>query len=102
MTDIHPNTQPIRDLIDEAGSTFVTVEFYKKSDGSERKFTFNPKDFNEIKGTGKPNENPNLFKIREVHNKETGKTVWRSFDASRVFRITAKGRTLKFNVEGQA
>jgi hypothetical protein len=100
MTDIHPNTQPIRDLFDEAGSTFVTVDFYK-ADGSERSVTFNPRDFNEINGTVKPSGNPNVFRIREVHNKETGKTVWRSFDASRVRSITAKGRTVKFNVEGQ-
>jgi cysteine synthase len=101
MTDLHPNSQQIREIIEQAGSTFVSVKFIKK-DGSEREITFNPKDCNEIKGTGKPRQNPNLFNIREVHNKETGKTVWKSFDGTRVLRISAKGRTVNFDVVGDS
>lgn len=97
MTDLHPHSQQIREIIEQAGSTFVRVTFIKK-DGSERKITFNPKDYNEIKGTGKPRQNPNLFNIREVQNKETGKTVWKSFDGTRVLSISAKGRTVNFDV----
>jgi hypothetical protein len=101
MTDLHPHSQQIREIIEQAGSTFVSVKFIKK-DGSERDITFNPKDCNEIKGTGKPRQNPNLFNIREVQNKETGKTVWKSFDGTRVLRISAKGRTLNFDVVGDS
>jgi hypothetical protein len=101
MTDLHPNSQQIREIIEQAGSTFVRVKFIKK-DGSEREITFNPKDYNEVKGTGKASSNPNTFRIREVQNKETGKTVWRSFDGTRVLRISAKGRTLNFDVVGDS
>jgi hypothetical protein len=80
----------IRQMIERAGSTFVSVDFLKK-DGSERHITFNPRDWNEVKGTGKACDNPNIFRIREVNNKEEGKTTWRSFDATRVLRIRANG-----------
>lgn len=85
----------VRDIIQRAGSSFVSVNFLKK-DGSERQITFNPKDWNEVKGTGKPCENPNIFRIREVNNKEEGKTTWRSFDATRVLRIRANGSEATF------
>jgi len=80
----------IRQMIEKAGSTFVSVDFLKK-DGAERHITFNPRDWNEIKGTGSACSNPNVFRIREVNNKEEGKTTWRSFDATRVLRIRANG-----------
>lgn len=94
MTD-KPMHQVIREMMEAAGSTFMTVGFNKK-DGSPRQVTFNPRDFNEIKGTGKPSVNPNLFRIREMHNKEEGKTTWRSFDATRVTWIKFKGQTIIF------
>lgn len=80
----------IRDMIERAGSSFVSVSFLKK-DGTERQITFNPRDWNEIKGTGTACSNPNVFRIREVNNKEEGKTTWRSFDATRVLRVRANG-----------
>ena len=86
----------VRDIIERAGSGFVSVNFLKK-DGSERQITFNPRDWNEVKGTGKPCENPNIFRIREVNNKEEGKTTWRSFDATRVLRIRANGSEAKWD-----
>ena len=44
-------SERIKSLIDEAGSGYVSVTFIKK-DGSERQMTLNPKDVNDIKGTG--------------------------------------------------
>ncbi|MGA1713015.1 MAG: hypothetical protein ACO4CS_17160 [bacterium] len=85
----------IRQAIQQAGSTFVSVEFLK-ANGDERQITFNPRDWNEIKGTGTTNTNPNIFKIREVNNKEEGKTTWRSFDARRVLTIRVRGQETIF------
>lgn len=86
----------IRDMIERAGSSFVSVNFLKK-DGTERQITFNPRDWNEVKGTGTACSNPNVFRIREVNNKEEGKTTWRSFDATRVLRIRANGSEASFD-----
>jgi hypothetical protein len=88
--------QLIRQAIEQAGSSFVSVNFLKK-DGAERQITFNPKDFNEIKGTGTACPDPNIFRIREVNNKEEGKTTWRSFDARRVIKIRVRGQETIFN-----
>jgi len=87
---IKPRHEIIRDIIQKAGSKLVSVNFLKK-DGTERQITFNPRDWNEIKGTGSTCDDPNIFRIREVNNKEEGKTTWRSFDATRVLRIRANG-----------
>lgn len=90
----------IREAIELAGSTFIGVDFLKK-DGSERSIRFNPRDWNEIKGTGSVCSDPNIFRIREINNKEEGKTTWRSFDARRVVRISVKGKEINFKaVEG--
>ena len=80
----------IRDLIQEAGSHFVSVVFLKK-DGSERRMTFNPKDFAEIKGTGHPTQDPNIFRIRDSKI-----SAWRSFDARRVVSIKVNGQITSF------
>lgn len=85
----------IREAIELAGSTFVGVDFLKK-DGTKRSIRFNPRDWNEIKGTGSTCNDPNIFRIREISNKEEGKTVWRSFDARRVLRVSAKGQDINF------
>ena len=85
----------IRQAIEKAGSTFVSVDFLKK-DGTERRITFNPRDWNEVKGTGAACSNPNIFRIREVNNKEEGTTTWRSFDATRVLKIRANGSEAKW------
>lgn len=87
----------IRDIIEKAGSTLVSVNFLKK-DGTERQMTFNPRDWNEVKGTGTVCSNPNIFRIREVSNKEEGKTAWRSFDATRVLRVRANGSEACFEM----
>ena len=82
----------IRNLIEQAGSTYVSVTFIKK-DGTERQLTFNPADHNEIKGTGDvSNVDENIFRIRD-----NAKQAWRSFDARRVIKIKSKGQTTEFN-----
>lgn len=85
----------IRKIIADAGSQFVRVGFLKKN-GEERFVTFNPKDFNEIKGTGKASTNPDIIRVREVQNKEEGKTTWRSFSIDRLFSIKANGNEVAF------
>ena len=75
-------SERIKSLIDEAGSGYVSVTFIKK-DGSERQMTFNPKDVNDIKGTGDTsNVDANIFRVRD-----NTKQAWRSFDARRVIKI---------------
>ncbi len=86
-------------MMEASGPKFMTIGFKKKKDGSHREITFNPRDFNEIKGTGKPSNNPNIIRIREVNNKEEGKTVWRSIDADTVTFVRFKGQTVIFKKE---
>ena len=64
--------QKFLDIVEKNGSSFMGLVFLKK-DGSPRDARFNPRDFNEIKGTGKPCTDPNIFRFREVHNKEEKK-----------------------------
>ena len=91
-----PRCETVREFIQAAGARFVSVGFYKK-DGSERWIVFNPRDWNEIKGTGKACEDPDVFRIRETKNKEEGKASWRSFRASKVFCLRADGKELVFD-----
>ena len=85
-------SERIKSLIDEAGSSYVSVTFIKK-DGSERQMTFNPKDVNDIKGTGDTsNVDANIFRVRD-----NTKQAWRSFDARRVIKIKSKGTITEFN-----
>jgi hypothetical protein len=77
----------VRELIEESGSRFVSVNFIKK-DGSERQMTFNPKDVNDIKGTGTPTQDPHIFRVRD-----NGKRAWRSFDSRRVMSIRVNKTT---------
>lgn len=80
-------------LIDTAGSQFVSVVFEKK-DGTQRQLTFNPKDHNDVKGTGSPTQNPNIFRVRDV---KLGQ--WRSFDATRVISIQVSGKVTQLTQE---
>ena len=85
-------SERIKSLIDEAGSSYVSVTFIKK-DGSERQMTFNTKDVNDIKGTGDTsNVDANIFRVRD-----NTKQAWRSFDARRVIKIKSKGTITEFN-----
>ena len=87
--------QKFLDIVEKNGSSFMGLVFLKK-DGSPRDARFNPRDFNEIKGTGKPCTDPNIFRFREVHNKEEKKTVWRSFHIDRLVSVTSKGEETVF------
>jgi len=87
----------IRQAIQNAGSSFISVNF-RKVDGTKRQLTFNPRDFNDIKGTGKSCLDPNIFRIRETQNKENDrKPAWRSFDARRVISIRTKNEVIYFS-----
>jgi hypothetical protein len=83
-------TQQIRQILDAAGSSLVSVYFYKK-DGSLRQLTGNLKDHNDIKGTGNPTTNPDIVRIRDIKLAQ-----WRSFDCSRVVKIQAQGQCHQF------
>jgi hypothetical protein len=83
-------TQQIRQILEEAGASLVSVYFFKK-DGSLRQLTGNLKDHNDIKGTGKPTTDPNIVRIRDI---KLG--AWRSFDCSRVVSIRSKGQQFDF------
>ena len=87
--------QKFLEIVEKNGSSFMGLVFLKK-DGSPRDARFNPRDFNEIKGTGKPCTDPNIFRFREVHNKEEKKTVWRSFHIDRLVSVTSKGEQTVF------
>ena len=87
--------QKFLEIVEKNGSSFMGLVFLKK-DGSPRDARFDPRDFNEIKGTGKPCTDPNIFRFREVHNKEEKKTVWRSFHIDRLISVTSKGEETVF------
>jgi len=85
--------QAVREILDAAGSSLVSVRFIKK-DGTERSLTFNPRDFAEIKGTGKKCEDENIFRVRDIRLGQ-----WRSFDARRVISVSASGKLNEFESE---
>jgi len=94
--DTQTKRDKVRQFIEDAGSSFVGIDFLKK-DGTKRSARFNPRDFNEIKGTGKKCEDPDIFRFREVQNKEEGKNAWRSFSIDRLVRIAANGKEIIFD-----
>lgn len=87
------NNEVIRQVIEEAGSHMVSVQFIK-ADGSERQLTFNPRHKGQILGTGNPIKDPdkaaNVFRIMDI---KLGQ--WRSFDARRVYRVKFEGKTVE-------
>jgi hypothetical protein len=90
------NHETIRQLINSAGSHFVSVQFIKQ-DGSTRQLTFNPKHVGEVKGTGHALKDPaaieNIVRCMDISK------GWRSFDCRRVSRLTVNGQTVEFNLE---
>ena len=96
-TPIMNKTTLIKTLIQNSGSTIISVEFQKK-DGNTRKIQFNPRDRQEIKGfSGSTTTNDNIIRIRDfaiAKKKRTG--AWRSFDCSRVVNITTNGQKISF------
>ena len=87
--------EQITNLIQESGSKLVSVTFEKK-DGSHRQLTFNPKDINDIKGTGSPCADPCIFRVRDI---KLGQ--WRSFDARRTICIKVNGAVHTINQESR-
>jgi hypothetical protein len=87
------NQETIAKIIEQAGSKLVSVRFTKK-DGSDRQLTFNPTDHADIKGTGNPTTDPNIFRIRDINIGQ-----WRSFDARRCHSIKVNGNLVKLNNE---
>lgn len=87
-------TQAIRQFIFEAGASIVSVEFTKLN-GDKRSLQFNPRDTQEIKGTGHALKNPSIIRCRDfaIARKE-GQGAWRSFDCERVISIKANGTVL--------
>ena len=92
-----PNPQFIRQFLESEGSTIVSVKFIKK-DGTIRRITFNPKDRNEIKGTGNPTDNPYIFRVRDIDiARKEGFSAWRSFDSRRI--VSIKSRKIVYNFQ---
>jgi hypothetical protein len=89
-------TDLIKRFIFDAGSSIVSVQFIK-ADGSLRSLQFNPRDTQEVKGTGHALKKPNIVRCRDfaVARKE-GEGAWRSFDCDRVVKIQANGTTISF------
>jgi hypothetical protein len=90
-------TTLIRTLIQNSGSTIISVEFLKK-DGNTRKVQFNPLDRQEIKGfAGSTCQDENIIRIRDFAiARKKGNGAWRSFDCSRVLSITTNGQKITF------
>ena len=87
------SAQLLNQIIDNAGSQFVSVTF-TKANGDERQLTFNPSHIGEIKGTGAKCQDPNVFKVMDVKLNQ-----WRSFRADRVIKIKVSGQTTQINQE---
>lgn len=87
-------TALVKQFIAEAGSSIVSVKFIK-SDGSLRVIQFNPRDRQEIKGTGHALKSASTIRCRDFRiAREVGQGAWRSFDCERVVSIKAKGKEL--------
>jgi len=80
------NIQLLNQIIESAGSQFVSVSFIK-ANGEKRQLTFNPKQVGEIKGTGVKCQNLNIFRVMDA---KLGQ--WRSFDARRCVSIKVHGK----------
>jgi hypothetical protein len=90
------NPQTVREFLNKEGSTIVSVQFIKK-DGTIRRICFNPRDCREIKGTGKPSDNPYIFRVRDFDIARTeGSGAWRSFDLRRIVSIKSRNVVYSF------
>ena len=84
----------VKNFIQSAGSSIVSVEF-RKLDGTIRSLQFNPRDTQEIKGTGYALKASSIVRCRDfsIARKE-GQGAWRSFDCKRVVSIKANGTAI--------
>lgn len=89
-------TALIKQFIFNAGSSIISVQFVK-ADGTIRSLQFNPRDTQEIKGTGHALKAPSIIRCRDftIARKE-GQGAWRSFDCERVISVKARGQELVF------
>lgn len=90
-------SETIRTFLQSAGSTIITVEFMKK-DGTIRKISFNPRDRNEIKGTGTAVKNPDIIRVRDFNLARKNEPAWRSFNVNSIRRINCNRQTFNFTV----
>jgi hypothetical protein len=96
MSTTTANPEIVRSFLYSEGSTIVSVQFMKK-DGTMRRISFNPRDRNEVKGTGNPTSDPYIFRIRDLNiAREEGFGAWRSFDLRRVVSIRSRRMVYNF------
>ena len=89
-------TSLIKQFIFEAGSSIISVSFIK-ANGEPRSLQFNPRDTQEIKGTGHALKATSIVRCRDfaIARKE-GQDAWRSFDCERVVSIKGNGKEMVF------
>ena len=85
-----PTPEAIREILEAAKSSFVSIEF-TKANGEARQLTTNPRQIGEILGTGTACKDPAVFRIVDVKLNQ-----WRSFRAERVTAIKSNGTTTTF------
>ena len=90
-----PTPEAIREILEAAKSSFVSIEF-TKANGEARQLTTNPKQIGEILGTGVSCKDPAVFRIVDVKLNQ-----WRSFRAERVTAIKSNGTTTVFTQEAE-
>ena len=90
-----PTPEAIREILEAAKSTFVSIEF-TKANGEARQLTTNPRQIGIILGTGTPCKDPAVFRIMDVKLNQ-----WRSFRAERVTSIKANGTVTTFSQEAE-
>jgi hypothetical protein len=89
-------TELIRSFIFNAGSSIVSVTF-TKANGEQRCLQFNPRDTQEVKGTGHAPKHPSVIRCRDFAiARNEGNGAWRSFDCERVLKIKANRQELVF------
>ena len=88
-----PTPEAIREILEAAKSSFVSIEF-TKANGEARQLTTNPRQIGIILGTGTPCKDPAVFRIMD-----TKLGQWRSFRAERVQAIKSNGTTTTFAQE---
>ena len=94
--------QMVREITKAAGSRTCGALWVKKTTGKIRRATWNPRDFNDIKGTGKEKKaDSSVYCFRELQCKTDPerKPRWRSFDAEWLLLLVADGKTWDFTGE---
>jgi len=85
-----PTPEAIREILEAAKSSFVSIEF-TKANGEARQLTTNPRQIGIILGTGTACKDPSVFRIMDIKLNQ-----WRSFRSERVISIKANGVTTVF------